>query len=120
MNTIKGNKLIAAFRGYDGLNCEVCKYNYDCNHLQCGLTKNEQLELVSYDSSWDWLMPVVEHVESLGYEVSILDDECEISNIGYRVATHVAIKADTKIEAVWLAMIEFIINYDKISNYEYI
>ena len=118
----KGNKLIAEF-----MECYAMpKYNpseYEVTFVKHNPNASDEDKLfllseMEFHSSWDWLMPVVEHVENLGYEVSIIDNECEISNTGYRVATHVAIKADTKFEAVWLAMIEFITNYDKIKKYD--
>ena len=59
MDISEGNKLIAEFMEYDDVDCRSCKYFRDCNLWQCQLTNQEKEELLSYHSSWDWLMPVV-------------------------------------------------------------
>lgn len=61
---IEGNKLIAEFMNYNDVDCSYCKNNYDCNHIQCGLSKEEKEELLQYHTSWDWLMGVVEKIEA--------------------------------------------------------
>ncbi len=38
---------------------------------------------VKYNASWDWLMTVVEKIESLGYTVSIELNTCEIAGEDY-------------------------------------
>jgi hypothetical protein len=48
MNTIENNKLIAEFMGYKN-------------------PSNASDIWYHYDTSWDWLMPVVEKIEALGY-----------------------------------------------------
>lgn len=64
-NIIEGNKLIAKFMNYDDIDCDKCKYNFDCNHLQCCLSPLEKDKLLSYHSDWNWLMPVIEKIEGL-------------------------------------------------------
>lgn len=93
MDKIEGNKLIAKFMGY---------FNW------------EDKEYGKYNSSWDWLMPVVEKIEDLEFDefkpvaVSIECLECEIKD--YRKgALHFAyFEGKTKIESVWQAVIQFI------------
>lgn len=53
------NVLIANFINYDDNDCEKCKYRYNCNELQCVLSDDERLELLSFDRDWNKLMPVV-------------------------------------------------------------
>ena len=95
---LEGNKLINAFMGYP--------YN---------MTKNGYPEQVIYHSSWDWLMPVVEKIESLRYEVAIHSTWCNINrgtsnDLGY-------IGGETKIEAVYKGVIHFI-KWHKITTNE--
>ena len=116
-NVAEGNKLIAEFMGmssytteYDtfykkGQGCTPENYNYHELHLE-------------YHTSWDWLMPVVEKIDSLGYSTTIASDMRK--GITDRYCAEV-IKPEkitetllykyhptSKIEAVWLAIVEFI------------
>jgi len=66
---------------------------------------------LKYHTSWDWLMPVVEKIESLsGTTVLIKRIGCEIIMYGKTISKQTS---DTKIEAVWLAVIEFIKWYNE-------
>lgn len=57
MITKKGNKLIAEFMTDEP---EVLAHD---------LKKAGTLESMDYHDMWDWLMPVVEKIESLGFQV---------------------------------------------------
>jgi len=60
MNKIEDqNKLIAEFMGYQ-------------------LKGRKLSDEMIYDTSWDWLMPVVEKIEEHGYDVIIRKDNVEI------------------------------------------
>lgn len=103
----KENKLIAQFMGYKVHTHRGCPFLY--KYILQGQLEYDLREL-EYDSSWDWLMEVIEKIEHLdtGYEVCIIDKECEIGTMGYQY-TRVALgKANTKIEAVYIAIIQFI------------
>lgn len=67
---------------------------------------------LTYHKSWDWLMPVVEKIESLYYEVYIDGCSCEISTSGYEWVTHCECLEKTKIKATYKACIEFIKQYN--------
>jgi hypothetical protein len=77
---------------------EVCDYNNEPYFL---------LEDLPFNKNWDWLMPVVEKIESLGYTFKITGNIVTINHpffedIGYR-------KTDlSKIEAVYLGVLMFI------------
>lgn len=62
-------------------------------------------EGLSYHVDWKWLMPVVERIEGIensdDYEIDIFGNCCDIGG-------KIEIVGKTKIEAVWLAVIEFI------------
>jgi len=78
-----------------------------------------------YHSSWDWLMPVVEKIEAMGYKTVLATSEW--GNKYYQnIITGVGIiketienpskfmgQSDTKIEAVYKATIEFIKWYNQ-------
>ena len=74
----KNNKLIAEFMGMklgdDHTNDNM--YYDDAENLHPPTPINE----LKFNSSWDWLMPVVEKIESLGYWVNRNDGDITISN----------------------------------------
>ena len=108
---MKNNKLIAEFMG---LPTEVFKpsriTNYYHREYNSG-TWYEEHEL-SYEVSWDWLMPVINKIESderydveiLQYGTRILDNQKEIVN---NIAN---ISFDKKIDHTYQAVVEFIKN----------
>ena len=70
-------------------------------------------ENLRYKLEWNWLMPVVEKIESLNdnegdfdCHFEILRDACFI--VAWHGETIIEIYATSKIEAVWLACLEFI------------
>jgi len=87
------NKLIAEFMGFT----------------------NEAFEKVNlltlkYNTSWDWLMPVVEKIEDMGSEIVITNAECTISApSGYHKET----MGKKRFGATYNAVIEFINEYNK-------
>lgn len=98
----EGNEIIAIFDGSSGYT------QFD-------------LFAMKYHSSWDWLMPVVEKVESIetdfdGYfQVHISSNGCTIS--GTRLNTSIEnphyayfndVVHESKISATWLAIVQFI------------
>lgn len=117
---IEGNKLIAEFMGW----------RKDPTHGW--LTKDEQDAWnyrddyhFKYYVSWDWLMPVVEKIEGLnngengkGYIVSLKSPSC-VGYIDKEDGFKMPIPCDartlgtTRIESVWLAVVEFIQWYNK-------
>tara|TARA_R110000823_G_scaffold147498_3_gene277983 strand:+ start:192 stop:491 length:300 start_codon:yes stop_codon:yes gene_type:complete len=92
----ENNKLIAEFMRVDQVDVDTW------------LDKNEEL---NYNSSWDWLIPVVEKIESL----SIVCFEKNLQEEGDYQALFtkgndifICHYADTSIEATYKAVIEFI------------
>ena len=98
---------------------------------------------IEYKTSWDWLMPVVEKIESLdlseyGYQWKGIDGEVEYNNGSICVEIEQGrcwiymnlsldpphtlnektsyIKFPSKIEAVYAAIVEFIEYYNKLIN----
>lgn len=86
---IEGNKLIDEFMGRTSSNW------------------NPSHQRIDYDNRWNMLMPVVEKIESLSYEVLIWKRECRITgttNIEYRKQT----SGESKIVAAWQGIVDFI------------
>lgn len=108
MNIEETNKLIAGFMGYK--KCTRCE--------NCGLVTADGKDFkfeksLRYHSSWDFLMPVVEKIEELGYQVDIDGKRCEIITDPEKACY--LYDAPTKIEAVYTTIISFI-NYYNAKN----
>jgi hypothetical protein len=110
---LNGNKLIAEFMGYVYIGGSGLFY----------VDSNKQawaIERVQFHSSWDWLMPVVEKIESMErkydtdskisfrWRVEIKRQTCYIQYCFTGKGKELLIDANTKIEAVWVAVVEFI------------
>lgn len=70
MNPIENNKIIALFMGArfisDGCNSPTSKDIFIPIHGNCRIDTIElgKGKIIQYHNSWDWLMPVVEKIES--------------------------------------------------------
>ena len=62
------NKLIAEFMGRGGT------FNHDKTMICTGIYP-DTMTLMKYDTSWDWLMPVVEKIENDGLDPHELIDK---------------------------------------------
>lgn len=108
MTTIEGNKLIAEFLGWKNkgmVNLELWERfsNDTCiNTAEC-----------KFNSSWDWLMPVVEKIEKTDFVVIIKQTECVIVNNSGETPMFIQEILTTKIESVWRACVEFIKWYNE-------
>ena len=101
MKTLENNKIIAEFLGYIDNGCSEDGFlihprtNYDV-----------EISSLKYHKDWNWLMEVVEKIESLGYRIEIVKHICRIylSN----KETIIISENTPKIESVYLACVEFI------------
>jgi len=127
--TIQGNKLIAEFLKLK-IDCTVFSgnvYKYTNYKIEDDYFREDQLE---YHSSWDWLMPVVEKIESLwiGHsqpKVKIEGTYCQIADKGGYYAKNSELKKDnqlgggyypnkhTKLENTHRMIVEFIKWYNQ-------
>lgn len=118
---IDGNKLIAEFmqlKIHDTLS--IAKTPIKAYEWECNLFSEVELH---YDSSWAWLMQVVEKIESENNYVQINGTECHIdSNDGQYSETNCCtvnnkFEADndeeTKIKSVWITVVQFIKWYNE-------
>jgi len=94
----ENNKLIAEFMGYGDVNTKVYfKYNCSANKLM-------------FDSSWDWLMPVIEKIEKDKATVNFLTN-AKTKIIGCTIHvdyTSFSFKSTNRLEAAYEAIIKFI------------
>lgn len=105
---IEGNKLIAEFDGYEylpqgsinGIKGILVKEGMMSMHLE--ETKPFHAK---YHKDWNTLMAVVEKIEKQGLKCEIGIASCVIYSGQYNT---VRVYAETKIKAVWLAVVEFI------------
>ena len=70
------NKLIAEFMELPSINNKMIAEFMELpsiHHVYMNPYSGEYVEAIelSYDESWDWLMPVMDKIESIGYETSI-------------------------------------------------
>ena len=125
---LKNNRLIAEFMGW------VCKprksYNdnrkvlytdkgkiFKYNKSAYLFNKDPWTAPLKFHSSWDWLMPVVEKIESLEINklytvVDIAIYQCSIYHKKLKEVKFFNFK-DSKIEAVYQTVVEFIEWYNK-------
>ena len=92
----ENNKLIAEFMRVDQIDVDTW------------LDKNEEL---NYNSSWDWLMPVVEKIESLDivcFEKNLQEEGDYQALFTKGEDIFICHYADTSIEATYKAVVEFI------------
>lgn len=130
MNTLENNKLIAEFMGGYTIEGFENIVNFDETN---NILSNECLNLkdLKFHSSWDWLMLVVEKIESLEINKGFIDfhimpdaviitnqkdetDPLVIINLSEAKGSiqKLTILFETKIQAVYEACIEFIKLYN--------
>lgn len=123
-NIVENNKLIAEFMGFvadksfevrlvDGINTSYYYYKDDVMYLP---------EVMEYNCSWDWLMEVVDKIESLPDEENngafffkIYQDSVSIifSNDNYIIDLINVMGQGNRINNVYQAVVEFIQLYNK-------
>jgi hypothetical protein len=121
---IEGNKLIAEFMGYEKtIYSDV--FRGELYALDVSKGEIYAISQMQYHTSWDWIMPVVEKIESIedceknNFQFSILsDNECEIFGkyIDYqhpRFSYLNCVKENSKIKSVYKTAIDFIKWYNE-------
>ena len=108
---VEGNKLIAEFMELKGF--EDSRYGWMwLNPVSDGVHDKETFSL-KYNTSWDWLMQVVDKIESLAY-MHCVEKLNEIQHRSFfnesKMVNEVVngARSEKKLEAVWLSVIDFI------------
>lgn len=102
---IQNNRLIADFMG--------TKLGVDLYSWRIGCTEPLREEHLNYHASWGWLMPVVEKIESLGFDSRICGNNsdggflCDFVDVENNEAS-CKVSYSSKIEAVYLTVVDFI------------
>lgn len=90
----------------------VKKENNDCDLQPTThyLRNNKPVTTLYFHNDWNWLMEVVEKIESLGFEFFIVESRCRIAhNTDKSIETIIDFEIlGTKIEAVYNACVEFV------------
>ena len=114
------NKLIASFLGQTSTNYEFPQYEFQ----QFGYIKSNGdwedtfwASELKFHSDWNWLMEVVEKIESKGFDVHINTCVCRISDVGEdRFEDIETFNSNNKIQAVYSGVVEFIKWYNNQTN----
>lgn len=93
---MNNNKLIAEFMGIK-LTENGLAWDYINNPIP------------SYHTSWDWLMPVVQKIESLGYVFTIQGGKAEYGEMISKTQSFIA---EDKLSSTYKAVVEFIKQYN--------
>ncbi len=110
------NKLIAEFMGWTQ-QMDVTERFYgawfDENNIRKAWSEYQGNEPLLFDSSWDWLMPVVEKIEGMGCIVEIwlsLGKGCKIVKGSFKtpLITIANTESNSTIKAVYEAVVDFI------------
>jgi len=107
MSIQENNKMIAEFMQSieDGLYLDGL-YFYEGRYYDTNM---------EFHKSWEWLMPVVDRIESLGYEFFIVEDRVEVShNTDHSIETIIDLTfGGSKRNATYQGVVEFINQYNK-------
>lgn len=122
MKTIEEkNKMIAAFEGYK------VDYGFDKKGVLFA-GHHIRLNQLRYHESWDWLMPVVDKIESsvfpigtskfgdegIHVDVQMISGVCEITDEDRNGTLEINVFANSKLDATYQAVIQFIEWYNSI------
>jgi hypothetical protein len=110
----ENNKLIAEFMGAIVGKKFVAFPDIKLEDNLGMISNNRSFEDLHYHSSWDWLMPVVEKIESLSivsFEKNLQEEgdyQCLFTKGSDILICHYA---DTSLQATYKAVVEFIKNF---------
>ena len=118
---IENNKLIAEFLGWEKSEMKLFVPTVSTVYRTIEYYNGEKVvgsfthpSSMKFHKSWDWLMPIVEKVESMKYVVTITQNICTIKASVMGDTTLITRQTgnystpDTKIYNTWLALIDFI------------
>jgi hypothetical protein len=125
MNTTENNKLIAEFMGLHKFGNKKTSDTYhhdipDYRLLDKGLVNpahHYTPDQMKYHSSWDWLMPVVEKIEDIGFEFFIVENRSKVChNTDKSIDVLSYLEGGNKLDITYQTVVEFIKWYNKEIN----
>lgn len=106
MNTSENNKIIAEFLSVEN--------PYHKGHYICPNGIATEPKDMRFDTDWNWLMEVVEKIESLGASVEINNKLCIIEPTPiFNFEFHFSNLESTKFKAIYNACVDFINFYNQ-------
>jgi len=110
MNTTEKNKLIAEFMGY-----AISEQTE--GFAQRDKYPKNPFEEISFNSSWDWLMPVVEKIHSdTDCFVTIYYKECTIHNMYSNKMKDIRSEKENTLQSIYEAVVQFVKWYNETIN----
>jgi hypothetical protein len=113
LNTVEeDNRLIAEFMGFGNVGASKILYAVILDNKAIGYKSPEDLE---FNTSWNWLMAVVDKIHDKANSVVIERMSCEIKYIDWFNSANnfnVQIASGVKMNAVYGAVIQFIKKYN--------
>ena len=123
----ENNKLIAEFLGWEKIYLEGCVEYILPESLADPIYKLDSRFILEFDSNWNWLMEVVEKIESIKdsyhgrFGVYISSNSCTIQSTNFRPDKPIPnpphyynnVVLNNKIESVYYSIIYFINFYNK-------
>ena len=106
---MESNKLIAEFMGLDSFKDSLASLHQGKINVDVDVYEQAQ-----YHTSWDWLMPVVQKIESLGYVFTIQGGKAEYNEMISKPKIFIA---KDKMSSTYKAVVKFI-NQLNNQNYE--
>jgi len=120
MSTKESNRLIAEFMGVKPSLYAHGHYVYSdmpwfsVRHDNFEDTMDSIAEYVKYHKKWDWLMPVVERIEGIGFPVDIFGRAVSIhKQDGESVIDLSGVSYENKMSTVYNAVVLFIMWYNE-------
>jgi hypothetical protein len=101
------NKLLAEFMGYTQPHPDYPNTTYWYKEGKAPLT------ILSFDTDWNWLMDVVEKIESLNFAIKVVVNEALIFCEDWESLDYIYAREKTKIEATYNACVEFVKWYNE-------
>lgn len=109
-STYEGNKLIAEFLKIP--KCQLCPEEDHCGRYTYGPGIHYFPHEMSYHTSWDWLMPVVEKINSFpDYGIVFFKSVCHVNDYDTLLFETNVGKDGKLIDAIYEAVVQFIKYY---------
>ena len=111
---LNGNLLIAEFLGFK-FKDKICQNEvFYTNEKQHPIyLQGYSIRCASFDNRWDWLMPAVEKIETMRFDVNIVQYCCTIKE--YQSSIYRGQETGiSKIDGTWKCVVGFIKWYNKI------